>query len=1043
MTHGEDLSSDMQQDSVVLTYLESVPMRRAANAGAPADKSDCDGRARAGRGAEGAAPSPSLSPAALARGLPPAAPSCSSPPRAANPKKARLLQSEDWHGAHKRRRVGGQEGSVGNPQPAAHQQQQTRSTLLASLLQSFSSSLQEHGCRVSTPDSRTSSPEQGGCGRPGALLDLRGGGVESSLAANANAKPSPRLSCSARLKEVASMVGKGATTPGPGASSSPKPSAACSQLALLLSSDCQLQQYSRARSLAPSASQRLAAIACKKQAGVGPERPQAGKASVGAGTPPRERGQRSPASPASAAGGGGGSSLLMHLLNSPKLPATNGHLLWGQPGQVAPPARARPLKEEGAAGAGEANGGGEPAPRSTCTPMDLSTRPRACDPTALHPGSLEQMTESLLFSWNPRLPGLRGPGPKAEVEDDGGEGCGPPEEAKSHHKVTLLQLLLGTQAEPGGEAPQGRGPALSEPYPAAGRNHHHQPTAARKPTPRSPRRSQLFQAQGDPLRKASRRQQQQQQQQRPTVEPAKGQRFLEQGPETPRGAPSFTATSQAPPPTSDSRLANFSFSASKLLHDLAHTGNLKSPEPAQAEAEARAPGTSPQQAAKVSPLGGYPRPSEAVVGPERAGAPDLAQLLERRSVLQLLLRHPDKEQAHKAQPPLVLGRQTDNRGPGYGQGRVHTQVKIKMEPADEDGGSFPSAECPLRAAPRGAGETVKLESAAASSSSCPPSPAHSAARGGGVLSRLLLHHSTSPNPTTEAYPASPAMTRIRHLLPASPPPERRDSMKKPGLNNGHSFCPSNGVSEEPAAVSGRSNGGAPERRHHQHHHHHHHKVDAPEFNVLKQLLLSENGIKVLSQNGGPARESNHHHQRNHHHHPAKPPDSPPLTTPPPAGGHFYQLTMGGKESPLSVELAGYPRPARLPQQQPPPPQRPTTHTHHHHDPPWLTKANPILYYMLRRSAGEAQAFGLAAAATARTDAEGGEEEVEEDKGRRGRRRTQLLGRAEAEKSRAGLGWVKQEPEEESLACFRPHPGQPAHSPGQILEKVAAIKPEPD
>ncbi|XP_032888263.1 nuclear receptor-interacting protein 1 [Amblyraja radiata] len=989
MTHGEDLSSDMHQDSVVLTYLESVLMRRAAaaNAGAPADKSDCDGRARAGSEAEGTAPSSAATAAAPARGLPPPAPS--PPPREArsapapNLKKARLLQSEDWQGAHKRRRVS-------DPEPAL---QPTHSTLLASLLQSFSSSLQGRGV-APTPESPTSSPEQGGdetggCRRPGALLDARGGGESSRSGSRTNSPSagahSPRLSCSARLKAVASMVGKGTLpAPGPGAPSSPKPSAACSQLALLLSSDCQLQQYSRARSLAPSASQRLAAIACKKQVGAAQ-----GKAV----TPPRERCQRSPASPASAAGtvaGGGGSSLLMHLLNSPKLPATNGHM-WGPPGQGGPPPRRRPLKEEGEVGGG-VNGGRDPSPRSTCTPMDLSTKPRACDPTTLHPGSLEQMTESLLFSWNPKVPGLRVPVAKVEQE----------EETKSHHKVTLLQLLLGhpdgTQGdgtpEPSGEAPRlatlARRPALTEPFPTPVPVAETNP--ARKP-PRSPhaaRRPQLFPNPGEPLRKSR-------PQQGPAPEPAKARHLVvEQPPPPPPYTKQVFPTPPAGPstPAADSRLSNFSFSASKLLHDLARTGTLKSPDPSQMEAEARLSGPCPcPLEAKDSLV--FPQS-----GPERAGGPDLAQLLERRSVLQLLLRHPEKEQAQAA---AAQGR----RGGPYAQ--TIAEVKVKIEPVDEDCDTFPNAKC-LR-------ETVKLEV----ESPGPPSPpahsahsAHSAHRGGGVLSQLLLRHSASPS---EAYlsgavesPPAPShhpcpMTRIRHLLPASPP-ERRDVQKKPGRTlNGHSFCP-NGMSEPAAGSNGNGNGNgrAPEPEHRGY------LKDAPGFNVLKQLLLSENGIKVLSQhrglqNGVPARESNHQHH--HHHHPK------PLA-PAPTHGQFYEVKMGGKESPVSVELARYPGSARLPQ-----PQRSAGH----HEPPWLTKANPILYYMLQRSGGEAQAFGLG-------------EETTAGKERRG----QLLG-AEAQ-GRAGPGWVKQEPEE-SLACFRPHPGQPPLTPGQILEKVAAIKREPD
>ncbi|KAI9531562.1 hypothetical protein NQZ68_039764 [Dissostichus eleginoides] len=84
------------------------------------------------------------------------------------------------------------------------------------------------------------------------------------------------VSCADRLKAVANMV-KIRSSPAP----SPKPSVACSQLALLLSSEAHLQQYSREHALKAqlsgrSASERLAAMA-NQQLGPDQRPPSGGK----------------------------------------------------------------------------------------------------------------------------------------------------------------------------------------------------------------------------------------------------------------------------------------------------------------------------------------------------------------------------------------------------------------------------------------------------------------------------------------------------------------------------------------------------------------------------------------------------------------------------------------------------------------------------------------------------------------------------------------------------------------------------------------------
>ncbi|XP_059824947.1 nuclear receptor-interacting protein 1 [Hypanus sabinus] len=1004
MTHGEELSSEMHQDSVVLTYLESVLMHRAAVASAAGSpgKSGPEGSAHPGRGAEGAldtAPIP---------GRPPAP----SPPRAArtgpalNVKKARLLQGEAWDGA-KRRKISGQESK--SPE---RPQQQTHSTLLASLLQSFGSGVQDHQQHGVSPGSRASSPEEeeeepGACGRLAALLD--DGKNEEPQRESPPIPGAQRLSCSARLKAVASMVGKG-----PSAPSSPKPSAACSQLALLLSSDCQLQQYSRARSLAPSASQRLAAIASKKLAGVPPpERPAVkGPASV-----PRDRASRSPASPAT------GSSLLKHLLNSPKLPAANGHA-WAAAGEVGsrpgshPPAGGRPSREGGEEERGGIGRRVEPEARSNCTPMDLSTKGRvsSAEPASLQPGTLEQMTESLLFSWNPKAPGLKGPEPKVDEEGT---------ERKSHQKVTLLQLLLGHHQpgsrtpEPGGEAATARSrrPSQREPFPSPA------PSLAERSTSLKPRGS-LGARRGQPASPADCPSHtlplHADSAARPRPKPGdlgKAQRFLPERPvasESPLAAPfpkqlfplelrQSSPCAPAPVLAGDGRLSNFSFSASKLLHDLARTGSHRSPEPMHLEPELRA-SLEPKVAKEGGgrPLG-FQRSDPGAGHERRAGR---AGDLERRSVLQLLLRSTEKERGQ----PRARRSEQPAAPDSLGEADTVSIVKVKTEPSEDDDGRTPfykveeSPECQRRTS----GTPLLLENLKQEvRSPQSPSPLMSSSHArGGVLSQLLRHSSGPPHGYLSSGPASLEASAtpsnpcpgLRHLLPSSPA-DRRDLQKmpeRPVAINGHAFY-SNGLSAAEAGCKpqerGPGHGGAEAGPRS-------YLKDTQGFNVLKQLLLSENGIKALSdhrtlQNGGSARD---------------------LGEPKAPGGapaQYYRerdLRRGGKESP--VQPPRYPGTARLPQ-----PQRGT-----HPEPPWLTKANPILYYMLQRGGDEVQPRAN-----------------EGDAFRKDRKRHQPRSNAE---SQAGPCWVKEEPEE-PLACFGSLRVPPPPSPGQIMEKVAAIKREPD
>lgn len=218
-------------------------------------------------------------------------------------KKARLLRSGAWNDPGNQRmssppmELNGQGGGLQNGalEGSPHGGE---STLLASLLQSFSSRLQSVAMsqHSNKPPSECSSPSKAPpadkeplpvygtassrlkglmrksklqnhsntpYSRRGHSQDRPPESPRSAHSATPPAAPTAAesVSCVERLKAVANMV-KIRSSPAP----SPKPSVACSQLALLLSSEAHLQQYSREHALKAqlsgrSASERLAAMA--------------------------------------------------------------------------------------------------------------------------------------------------------------------------------------------------------------------------------------------------------------------------------------------------------------------------------------------------------------------------------------------------------------------------------------------------------------------------------------------------------------------------------------------------------------------------------------------------------------------------------------------------------------------------------------------------------------------------------------------------------------------------------------------------------------
>ncbi|CAF90378.1 unnamed protein product, partial [Tetraodon nigroviridis] len=277
MTHGEDPGPETREDSAVLTYLEGLlmhPVEAGPGATAGQEQAEQAGAVFQHHSRQVAAPEAGANGPALGSSQ--------------HLKKARLLQSGAWNHSLTQPsnppaldlKGRSQHLHNGSPEvPAVLSARASRAPPCRSRLPRLrrptrtpwgatpSAAGQLKGLsRPSKHSNRSGAPY----GQRGRGQDRASESPKSPKAARGSTPPSASsagesVSCAERLKAVASMA---RTRCSPAAS--PKPSVACSQLALLLSSEAHFQQYSqghalRARFPARCASQRLAAIANQQQ----------------------------------------------------------------------------------------------------------------------------------------------------------------------------------------------------------------------------------------------------------------------------------------------------------------------------------------------------------------------------------------------------------------------------------------------------------------------------------------------------------------------------------------------------------------------------------------------------------------------------------------------------------------------------------------------------------------------------------------------------------------------------------------------------------
>lgn len=820
MTHGEELGSDVHQDSIVLTYLEGLLMHQAAEgSGTAIDKKST----RRNEEDQNFNISGNVFPTCQSNG-PVLNTHTYQGSGMLHLKKARLLQSsEDWNAA-KRKRLSESivnlnvkkeallAGMVDNV-PKGKQD----STLLASLLQSFSSRLQTVAL---SQQIRQSLKEQGYALNHDSLKvekDLRCYGVASShlktLLKKSKAKDqkpdtsladvtknsirdrfvetphhvgqsgtkviSEPLSCAARLQAVASMVEKRASP-----ATSPKPSVACSQLALLLSSEAHLQQYSREHALKTqnanqAASERLAAMARLQENG----QKDAGSFQISKGMSSHLNGQARTSSklmtnrstfqnpmsivPSSPKNSGyknslernnvkqaANNSLLLHLLKSQTIPKPmNGHSQ-SERGSIfedsSTPTTIDEYSDNNPSFTDDSSG--DESSYSNCVPIDLSCKHRIEKSEPDQPVSLDNLTQSLLNTWDPKVPNV-----DVREEQDSSKNS----KLNSHQKVTLLQLLLGHKNEETIERNSSPQEVQSDMTKFSAQNY------MRTSVIESPSTARTTPVSTPPLHASSKAESPINLSQHSLVIKWNSPPYACS---TPSEKSSSTASNhlmdltRSKEPQGEKKIQNegtqnsATFSASKLLQNLAQCGMQSSSSSGEEQRLSK-------QLLSVStdkPIGVIDRLNSPLLtnktnateenktfsnqsaGPELGlSGSEIENLLERRTVLQLLLGNPNKGKGEKKEK-IPLRDESTQEHTDRSLSEQILMVKIKSEPCDDllSHNTNVHLSHEAKGSPfRGMGSTMQRNTAALPASedfkSEPVSPQDFSFSKNGLLSRLL------------------------------------------------------------------------------------------------------------------------------------------------------------------------------------------------------------------------------------------------------------------------------------------------------------------
>ncbi|XP_066516667.1 nuclear receptor-interacting protein 1 [Hoplias malabaricus] len=1053
MTHGEETGPETHQDSAVLTYLEGLLMHRVAEAqGATATQ-----RSEAGNVNEDQRNKETTG-ITLPRHSTQQEKDKTAPHGGTTQhlKKARLLRSEAWTEHESKRRLTASlevNGQIEQQNGGLNGSSQCKgeSTLLASLLQSFSTRLQSVALSqqivqslmpqdASSPgtksDQEDKAPRHGHGSGPSNFKGLtenskvqnpsssetyqhrqpsqeRSSESPMALQHSTRSPSTESLPCTERLKAVANLVNI-RSSPAP----SPKPSVACSQLALLLSSEAHLQQYSREQALKAqlagrSASERLAAMAthqtqAKKQPTTSgqPQTNQDGLSSLNTknGIPAQMSTSSNRQNPNLSTGQSRSedslrrthpfrerrpferngrpsqncSSLLLQLLNSHNTPQRlncQGHLK-EDAGVFS--SRGSPLfsdsEHSNSCSSLQKDSSEAESTYSSCSPIDLSVKNKVNIPTPLSTSSspaLDKVTESLKNRW-------KSESPSATVSTEPKElhACS---DMKPHHKVTLLELLLDQKNNE--KANKGFDNLKIQPH-----------TIPKASCASTSSQSLIYTGRCKDTREPSPNCRLNSKS--PKLLPTFSQSRECNSRSSPYTlySPSHTQSSpldlcKTKPPASDGSVKETSFSASKLLQDLAHCGKqntTSSPPPKASLPPIKRQTQELKTTGSVTLLERLTAPLQKSNNPTHVKAPVVAEttqhgseienLLERRTVLQLLLGNKSQKErvGHKRKRECGRSFPTENQTNHFNHStfnRPSPDISVKTEPI-EDGETYNdikvmkqcqnmSAESPRHSShtlPQG---SIKQE---------PLSPVD--VPRDGLLCHLLQQQPRTLKPVAleDSKKGFIKEEPVEHQGPTIPKkrkfsiePEDHAEMSQQGMCNSPHIqkVKSDGLSSEIAEAPKSSSPSSPPQ------------ADSPPakcppcespgnenrgFNVLKQLLLSDNCLKELSQSRSTFSPLTH------------PVQNGSTIKEPHDSGEPQSLRQRLSPSSLSAVRAGTNRAeslsdAHVTQQDSSrskldvaPPRDSVSLVNGKDrtqdcrlDSPRLTKANPILYYMLQRS----------------------------------------------------------------------------------------------